>query len=309
MQDESVISQILETKVPEHLYHYTSSEGLMGIIGTGKMRATKIHYMNDGSELQYGLEQIRKEVEVQKEYIRKNIEVRDGYRKRTADELDEMNRVLGQTAKINLGVVSFTTEGDQLSQWRGYCKIGNGYSLCFSGEELRASIEKLKNSEKLPESLEKLRQEIGILPEELARKPGYYLVPCKYDESEHRKLVKELISSEPVDNEDFLREKIVFIAAMIKTKGFEEEKEWRLICGQFLFNDAEYRAGNHSLIPYWVIDLDVQKALQKIIIGPTPEPELSKHALDGYLRRVYLAGPRAGSPKKIENSKISWKSI
>jgi hypothetical protein len=154
MQEKSMISQIVETEVPENLYHYTSSTGLMGIIGTevshtGKIWATKIHYMNDGSELQYGFEQIRKEIEVQKEYLCKDIEVLDGYRKRTTDELNDMLSALERVEQINIGVVSFTTEGDQLSQWRGYCKIGNGYSLCFSGEKLWASIEKLKNSEKL----------------------------------------------------------------------------------------------------------------------------------------------------------------
>jgi len=115
MQDKSIISQILETKAPENLYHYTSSAGLMGIIGTeeshtGKLWATKIHYMNDGLELQLGLEQIRKEIEAQKEHIRENIEVRDGYRKRTTDELDKMLADLERIAHINIGVVSFTTE-------------------------------------------------------------------------------------------------------------------------------------------------------------------------------------------------------
>lgn len=322
MQDKSIITQILETEVPEHLYHYTSSEGLMGIIGTGKMRATKIHYMNDGGELQHGLEQIRKEIETQKNYIRDGKEVQDGYRKRTTEDLDAMLFALEQIAHTNIGVVSFTTEGNQLSQWRGYCKIGNGYSLCFSSVGLRASTEKLKNSEKLPESLEKLQQKIGKLPERLRRMPDYFLVPCMYEESEHRKMVKELISFASIDENQHepdpnipqllrlpFKEAALFIAAMIKTNGFKEEKEWRLVCGPFLSDDAEYRAGNYSLIPYWVIDLELQKVLQKIIIGPTPELELSKLALDGYLRRVYSVGPHGGSPKTIENSKISWRSI
>lgn len=327
MQDKSIISQILETEVPENLYHYTSSNGLMGIIGTeafhtGKIWATKIQYMNDGSELQHGFEQIKKEIETQKKYIRDEIEVQDGYRKRTTDELDDMLSALERIAHINIGVVSFTTEGDQLSQWRGYCKIGNGYSLCFSGEKLCASIEKLKDAEKLPEILETLQQNIGKLPEDLVRKPVYYLVPCKYEEYEHSKMVKELISFAPIYNEQYgpypntpklwripFEEAAVFIAAMIKAEGFKEEKEWRLICGPFLSNDSEYRSGNYSLIPYWVIDLDLKNALKKIIIGPTPEKELSKNALHGYLRRAYSVGPRGTLPIPTENSKIYWKSI
>ena len=175
MQDKSIISQINETEVSEKLCHYTSSKGLKGIISTGKMWATKIQYMNDGSELQHGFKQIRKEIEDQKRYISHGIEIQDGYKKRSDKELDEMLFALDRIEMANICVASFTEEEDQLSQWRGYCKIGDGYALWF-------------DSKKLLESVEKLPEYIAIenLPESVKHKPVCSLVPCNYKEADQR---------------------------------------------------------------------------------------------------------------------------
>ena len=40
---------------PALLYHYTDSKGLLGIFETGKLRATEARYLNDATELEYGL--------------------------------------------------------------------------------------------------------------------------------------------------------------------------------------------------------------------------------------------------------------
>ena len=89
MPNKSIISQIFETDVPKDLYHYTSSAGLMGIIKTGKIRTTKIHYMNDGSELQLGVQYIREEIKTQR-----NNKTRDD------QELDEMIDALDSIESI-----------------------------------------------------------------------------------------------------------------------------------------------------------------------------------------------------------------
>jgi hypothetical protein len=63
------------------------------------------------------------------------------------------------------------------------------------------------------------------------------------------------------------------------------------------------------LIPYWKIDLDLKNALKKIIIGPSPEQELSKSAVDGYLRKAFSVDIHGTPPVETEKSKIFWKSI
>src|SRR6266568_9238891 len=41
---------------PETLFHYTSGEGIKGIINSGKLWATSIYHLNDSSEFEYGLD-------------------------------------------------------------------------------------------------------------------------------------------------------------------------------------------------------------------------------------------------------------
>ena len=43
----SCIDQLLENAIGTDLYHYTSSEGLLGILQEGKIRCSHIFYLND----------------------------------------------------------------------------------------------------------------------------------------------------------------------------------------------------------------------------------------------------------------------
>ena len=49
-------------KTPDILYHYTSQEGLLGIIGTGNIWATDILYLNDATEYTYAYKMIMEEL-------------------------------------------------------------------------------------------------------------------------------------------------------------------------------------------------------------------------------------------------------
>lgn len=251
MQEKNIISPKFEIEAPKQLYHYTSAKGLIGIIDTGKIWATKIHYMNDSLELQQGLKYIREEIDIQKRN-----------KTRSDQELNEMNRKLEYIHAINTSVISFTsTTDDDLSQWRGYCKIGDGYSLCFDGKKLSESIKKVSEIES-------------------EKNKHCYLVPCKYEEGAHKIMVKELVSSTPIQQFD---EDALLIVSMIKTEGFANEKEWRLIWGPNDYSDAKYRPGNFSIIPYWEFDIDLLNILQSITIGPSPAQSLSINAVEGLL--------------------------
>src|SRR5215208_1546206 len=117
---QSIIDKLSSIGVPDLLFHYTTSAGLVGIIETGKIWLTKIQYTNDKSELCLALEQIRTEIDLQQQGMEKT---------RREEELDAMCKALHGAPTVNVGVASFTKEDDQLSQWWGYCEIGKGYSL------------------------------------------------------------------------------------------------------------------------------------------------------------------------------------
>jgi hypothetical protein len=140
-------------------------------------------------------------------------------------------------------------------------------------------------------------------------KEGYNLLPCIYEENEHRLLVKELINNYPTEemllsivNKFNLLEKdgktvfmlgflesLLLLAPLIKARGFKEEKEWRLITPILNVNNAKFRKGNFSLIPYWEFDVNLMDTLKTIIIGPTPEPELSSEAVQDLFLREHSA--------------------
>jgi hypothetical protein len=123
------------------------------------------------------------------------------------------------------------------------------------------------------------------------------LVPCIYEEKEHRRLVKELVDNFPSQDmlsdleripeslKDFFgfsltfSDFVLFLAPLIKSASFKEEKEWRLITPALSITGAKFRKGNYSLIPYWEFDLDIRNTLKAVFIGPTPEPILSEFAV------------------------------
>ena len=45
------------------LYHYTTLTGLLGIVGSKKLWASDIRYMNDSAELKHSADLIRQEVQ------------------------------------------------------------------------------------------------------------------------------------------------------------------------------------------------------------------------------------------------------
>ncbi len=202
MSNSSVISNLLKKKTPELLFHYTTSVGLLGIIQTGKIWTTKIHYLNDRAELKLAFGYIREEIARQKLGIGKS---------RSDEELDKMSLALDDIQVINVSVASFTEVGDQLSQWRGYCDIGSGYSLGFNGLKLKNIVD---------------------------RKEEFSLVPCVYKQKQHIRMVKELVDLTPVQNLEqhpnygkppfykmSFSDAALFLAPIIKNKSFEEEKE------------------------------------------------------------------------------------
>lgn len=155
-----------------------------------------------------------------------------------------------------------------LSLWRGYCKVGDGYSLGFY--------------------VEKLKKEI---------RGKAYLLPCIYNEDDQKRLVRELVNycslqdpSKDIDARELppihrisFEKAVLFIAPIIKDSGFQEEEEWRLVFRGGKTN-PKFRSGNYSVIPYWEINLDLQETLYQVVVGPTPLQDQSKNAVRTLLR-------------------------
>src|SRR5690606_14494546 len=77
------------------------------------------------------------------------------------------------------------------------------------------------------------------------------------------------------------------IAPIIKHPAFKEEKEWRLISLTPCTSDRfHYRPSQSFIIPYYRLNLlneNLELPLEKIIIGPTSDPELAKKSVESFL--------------------------
>lgn len=264
---------------PPFLFHYTSPKGLLSIAGTSRIYATNIRYLNDASEYIYTHELF---VGRQLQYI---AEVKDqdvaqffSYVRRSASNLIERDG--------DYYVVSFSADGDVLSQWRGYCPPHGGYSIGFSPADLHAAAEK----------------EISLFP------CPWRLVKCEYDGEKQFELVDDAIRSnveafhylEDVSSNaisKFLRGEtsttpaeltglhadmlgaIVSLAPVLKHGAYNDELEWRLVSPRIIDGDPciEFRAGDFSVIPFVYFDLP---PIIECIVGPNVNQALSARAAE-----------------------------
>jgi len=108
-------------------YHYTNPAGLLGIFQSASLWATHFRFLNDVTEFEYGIETIFKVLE---EYLETQ-ELKDSEIKLITQvfllqkSLEEKN--------FNAYIACFCTNGDLLSQWRGYAG-SSGYAIGFTGD-------------------------------------------------------------------------------------------------------------------------------------------------------------------------------
>lgn len=127
------------------LFHYTSAEGLFGILQNRRLRATEFTFMNDPSEVVFAAEQVRKrlleEIDsgVQEPELLGSIQAAVSFLER--DYIDPYSPHQYQEDRSFL--TSFSDRDDHLTLWRlyagqaGYC-IGFDQSLLLSWTGKRA---------------------------------------------------------------------------------------------------------------------------------------------------------------------------
>jgi hypothetical protein len=272
------IDGLINKKPPRVLYHYTSQEGLLGIIGKKEIWATKALYLNDSKEFMYAIDLVNKVL---------------NYPRYSGPKIDELRERLNLIKGVNVCVTSFTKNGDLLSQWRGYGVRGVGYSLGLYGDELKKLADE---------------NQFILCPVIYNTDQQEFLV---------REIIKRWISGQhqfngltPMKGFDTeFEDYFAMLAPILKDPSFKEEGEWRLI-SPILSNDLErysYRAGRYSLIPYYRFPLEaptIKFKLAKIVVGPGPMQELSDTAVKSYLTSLNL---KYVDPKKVEPSTIPYR--
>ncbi len=265
---KSILTEQIQRQFSIHpagsLFHYTSPEGFLGILSSGSIRATNAAYLNDQAELTYP---------VSLAYELFGRLRREKTEKDVIELIDCVRQFLFSHALFKSWyVVSFSTKGNLLSQWRAYCPQG-GYSIGFAGEGL---MDAFRNHSE------------------------FRLRPVVYDRETQERTVHDVferivaLSSElrsripDISQEECMRECDYAIAARLteefiffKTPSFEEEAEWRIAKGSSASNDVLFRAQAGVMKPYFEIRLggtDGLLPLSEIFVSPTGDQELAEHS-------------------------------
>lgn len=107
------------------MYHYTSLKALTEIVASGCLYATDIRFFSDAAEMKHTADILRI-------YIAQRIESQTPHSKLLSQLREWVSeRLTGGHMQL---VVSFTANGNLLSQWRSYCPHGKGVSIGFRPE-------------------------------------------------------------------------------------------------------------------------------------------------------------------------------
>jgi hypothetical protein len=247
--------------------------------------ASQIHFLNDTQEFKYAVH-ILKEVlsELRKEYPITWSRVALGLSPPPSEPKDflaefyrslESQVVFDLFERFAICIFSLSERGDLLSQWRGYCPPGGGYSIRFPSKLLIQFLE-----------TRDLR-----------------LRPCVYDEKEQQAIVKRSITEKgqtvlksltasPAEIQEVFKKCFVEFfmefsqtASILKHPSFYEECEWRIVSRLIENRHMSFRVRKSMLIPYFSISLEGVESfpIDQIIIGPSPEQRLAESSLFQFL--------------------------
>lgn len=269
------------------LFHYTTSSGLLGILGSQQLWATEAAYLNDSNEIEYGLSMVVDTLQSissnEGEGATKNIILK------TLTEL--------QKRHDEIYVACLSEDGDLLSQWKGYGDFGNGFAIEFNSAELTKFKRKGPYFDITISRVEYEKDEqVQIVRSEVA-----------FVLSKHEQLLKAYPQSSRRITDSavgvlatVLRHK----ALWFKSAAFREEREWRAVrlnpgtLGSLARVPAKFRVTNGSMVPY--IEFDLGPSAQKtswqlpisaIVIGSKVNQERAEKSINLLYKNLSLDPP------------------
>lgn len=249
------------------LYHYTTFKGLIGIVENHALWASDIRYMNDSAELHHTANLIKKEIDRR---------INEGHDNPVLLH-DFFNWISHRIISGHLlFTASFRSDGNLLSQWRGYSSVGKGVSLGFNPEYLT----------------------------NLCRAQNFQIGHCIYEPSKQQALIARLIDAieKLSSQEEFQTHEsdVLRIAAILKHPAFEEEDEWRIV--SLVNADApdshiKFREGTSMIVPFTEFNFQIsgqqRLELEHVFLGPTPNINNSMNSIELFFHK-YQAMPKRG---------------
>ncbi len=243
-------------------FHYTSIEGIKGIIENKEMWASNINFLND-----------------QKEWLHFDDVFNDAIRELVlpvvlgAKTYNTHEELIKDVAPLDRGrinefsfVLSFSKTPDCKSQWMEYCPRLSGYALEFS----ESPIIQYKGEGK------KIYRAFDDEPE---------LAKCIYNRNEQIEHIKSIVvdcSNKSSKDDQYASHNVSALLGNLKYQfkheGFKEEQEYRWYGRSDSIMDVRPRNG--IMIPFVKVKIDIRK-LSAIWVGPRPNQDKAAEGL-GY---------------------------
>jgi len=279
-----------EVSESDNLWHYTDGTALLNIVEQGKLWATQIHYLNDFEELLHLVRMTARSVG-------------DVPNTTTEDRefIEAVRRALSRADLFRVCVASFSVNGDDLSQWRGYSTHGNGYAVGFRAGDMKAWVKHKRTTdaeagwtvnpvlydgsvkEALPYGLVNIGREL------LSQNQGTLPALDKIDWASKNPFFPPALVS--------LIEKVLTIGPMLKHESFASEAEWRIYTAPLPRERLRLRPRGTMMLPYTEIPFCDAVPAREIMVGPGPHAALNRSALEVAF----------GSEVKISESSIPFR--
>ncbi|MEH3038114.1 MAG: DUF2971 domain-containing protein [Sphingomonas adhaesiva] len=268
-------------EVPEEVFHYTDAAGLHGMLSQHSIWLTDHRFLNDKTEAAYT-----------KTLVRSILDKLDSDDAITRAFLKRMRILSEIRSNDDSFVFSLSEASDDLSQWRGYARDGQGFTLGFDANVLH-TVGRPDDAEYSFAKVEYDPDRQSSTLEKMIREFITTLGGMKLDATADEKIIKVAADKADwaVENKSLLN----------KHRSFQSEKEWRIVsyCSP-KHDDVRVRTSGLRLVPYNVVkpqgdDVELLP-LTSIRIGPGfDDPEAVRDAvrtladIHGYKPRIEVA--------------------
>lgn len=254
---------------PTHVYHYTSAEGLYGILESNTVWAADCRFLNDASESQVGVAKAR-DISRARRFSTKDDQLISFYR--------ELSKLLRQDSPEPNFIFSLSERDDDLSQWRTYANDGLGFTIGFSTEKLLENSQDNEGEFEFSKVLYGSRDQDSILRslfstfEKEVKGIGAASSHSAGDIEEAAMLLDWLVAN---------------YSTLFKHSSFRSEKEWRVNTYNLIDEESQsvkIRARCGRLIPYIPLNLckfpHDKMPVSRIGIGPSFKDPTIKYAVE-----------------------------
>ncbi len=262
----------------KQVYHYTTAEGLKGIVQSNSLWASGAYYLNDTSEIEYGCRLAASVLE--KGFADAGTAFAEAVLRHAHTILLDPDQ--RKIRIVTLYVACFCEGDNLLSQWRTYSRQ-SGFALGFRVADLRhlqAEYTTVSVDQVLYTEQEQIQRVHSMASSALAILTDADVVRGNADDHSN---------DDVIHAGGEVARLLLSAVTSFKSPDFAEEREWRLVCQPYHAVDSDkinsvhkivrFRSSARGLIPYVELAANTSTRalpIESIRFGPTQNPELAR---------------------------------